>query len=151
DLVKDEIKLRLAVDGDDRVGGDRPFGATLTLRFTAAVDRETGGFGRYLQNDVWARVGNTYKPMNYRDQLKKALEAALGEHLQGECIGFFEALAPPKPVKEAGEDGWMEKPLAYLVLKPKDPSIDRIPQVSMDMHFNDTAGPVVLPVTSNAP
>lgn len=151
DLVKDEIKLRLAVDGEDRVGANRQFAATLSLRFTQAVDRETGGFSRYLQNDVWTRVGNTYRPTNYRDQLRKDLEAALRERFEIDAIGFFEALAPPRPVKEAGEDGWLEKPVAYLVLRSKDPSGDRLPAVSIDMVFNDTLGPVTLPVVSNAP
>ncbi len=151
DLVKDEIKLRLAVDGDDRVGANRQFAATLSLRFTQAVDRETGGFSRYLQNDVWTRVGNTYRPTNYRDQLRKDLEAALRDRFEIDAIGFFEALAPPRPVKEAGEDGWLEKPVAYLVLRSKDPSGDRMPAVSIDMVFNDTLGPVTLPVVSNAP
>ncbi|MCA9285749.1 MAG: hypothetical protein KDA22_11065, partial [Phycisphaerales bacterium] len=144
-------KLRLVVDGDDRVGAERRFGATVTLRFTTAVDRETGGFSRYLQNDVWARVGNSYRPMNHRDQLQKDIEAALRERFDIETIGFFEALAPPLPVVEGGEDGWLEKPLAYVVLKARDPSVDRVPAVTMDLLFNDTLGPVTLPVASNAP
>ena len=151
DLMKDEIKLRLAIDGDDQVGSNQRFGATLTLRFTGEVDRETGGFSRYLQNDVWARVGNSYRPMNYRDLLKKSLDASFGDNFEIDGIGFFEALAPPRPIRESGADGWLEKPVAYVVLKAKDPSVDRIPQMSMDMHFNDTSGPVVLPVMSNSP
>jgi hypothetical protein len=151
DLVKDEIKLRLAVDGEDRVGADRRFGATLVLRFTTAVDRETGGFSRYLQNDVWARVGNSYRPTNYRDQLKKDIEAAMRDRFDVEGLGFFEALAPPRPVKEGGEDGWLEKPLVYLVLKARDPSVDRLPALSMDLVFNDSLGPVTLPIASNSP
>ncbi len=151
DLMKDEVKVRLAVDGDDAVGSNRPFGVLLSMRFTQEVDRETGGFSKYLMNDVWARVGNTYKPMNYRDLLKKALETSFGDHFAVESIGFFEAFAPATPVKEAGADGWLEKPVAYIVLKARDPSVDRIPAVSMDMHFNDMAGAVVLAVLSNSP
>ena len=151
DLMKDEIKLRLAIDGDDQVGTNQRFGATLTLRFTSEVDRETGGFSRYLQNDVWARVGNSYRPMNYRDLLKKSLDASFGDNFEIDGIGFFEALAPPRPIRESGAEGWLEKPVAYVVLKAKDPSVDRIPQMTMDMHFNDTAGPVVLAIMSNSP
>ncbi|MEY4787383.1 MAG: hypothetical protein RL692_1277, partial [Planctomycetota bacterium] len=151
DLMKDEIKLRLAIDGDDQVGTNQRFGATLTLRFTSEVDRETGGFSRYLQNDVWARVGNSYRPMNYRDLLKKSLDASFGDNFEIDGIAFFEALAPPRPIRESGAEGWLEKPVAYVVLKAKDPSVDRIPQMTMDMHFNDTAGPVVLAIMSNSP
>ena len=151
DLMKDEVRLRLAVDGDARVGAGRRFGLTLSIRFTTEVDRETGGFSRYLMNDVWARVGNSYQPMNYRDLLKKQVESGFGDHFTVEGIGFFEALAPPTTITEGGETGWLEKPLAYIVLSAKDPSVDRVPSVSIDMHFNDQAGPVVLAVTSNSP
>ncbi|MFO0826807.1 MAG: hypothetical protein U0572_01550 [Phycisphaerales bacterium] len=151
DLVKDEIKLRIAIDGSDRVGAGKRFGALLSVRFTTAVDRETGGLTRYLQNDVWTRVGNQMRPMNYRDMLKKSIESALAEHFEIDGLGFFDALTPPRPVKEGGEDGWLEKPFAYLVLRAKDPSVDRVPQITMDTHFNDSIGPVTLPLLSNAP
>jgi hypothetical protein len=151
DLVKDEIKLRLAVDGPDRIGQGASFGAVLALRYTAQVDRETGGFSRYLQNDVFMRFGMTWKSMNYRDLLKKNVEGALGERFDVEAIGFFDPLIPGRPVREGGEEGWMEKPLIYLTLKAKDKSVDRLPQVSMDLQFNDTVGPVTLPIVSNAP
>ncbi|HMN97052.1 MAG TPA: hypothetical protein PKC43_02780 [Phycisphaerales bacterium] len=150
DLVKDEIKLRVVIDGDDRVGARQPFGATILMRFTAAVDRETGGFSRYLQNDVWTRVGSTMRSVNYRDQLRKDLETALAQRFDVEGLAFFEALAPPLPVREAGEDGWLEKPVAYALLAARDPSADRLPSVSMDLTFNDMLGVVTLPVVSNA-
>jgi hypothetical protein len=154
DLVKDEIKLRLTVDGGD--GGDRiregqTFGAALTLRYTDQVDRETGGFSRYLQNDVFMRFGMTWRSMNYRDLLKKNVEGALAERFEIEALGFFDPMIPGRSVKEGGQDGWMEKPLVYVTLRPKDRSVDRLPQVSMDLQFNDTVGPVTLPVVSNAP
>lgn len=151
DLVKDEIKLRLAVDGPDRVAQGSTFGAVLTLRYTDQVDRETGGFSRYLQNDVFMRFGMTWKSMNYRDLLKKNIEGALAERFDVEAVGFFDPMIPGRTVKEGGQDGWMEKPLAYITLKPKDKSVDRLPQVSMDLQFNDTVGPVTLPVMSNSP
>ncbi|MFO0873896.1 MAG: hypothetical protein U0575_07980 [Phycisphaerales bacterium] len=151
DLVKDEIKLRLTIDGPDRVGVGRTFGAMLSLRFTTAVDRETGGFAKYLQNDVYGRVGNTWRAMNYRDQLRKAIEEALRKDFDVESIGFFEALNPSRPVVENGDDGWQEKPMAYLLLRRKDPSVDRIPQIAMDMYFNDPMGAVTLSLPSNSP
>ena len=39
DLVRNEIRLRLAIDGDDRVGTGEPFALLLSLRFTHSVDR----------------------------------------------------------------------------------------------------------------
>ena len=151
DLVKDEIKLRLAIDGDDRVGVGEPFGVLLSLRFTHSVDRETGGFAKYLQNGVYARVGNQFRVVNYRDDLTKSIETAFGERFDLEAIGFFDAFMPPHGVVEGGEEGWLEKPLAYLVLSRRDPAIDAVPPIVMDMQFTDQTGPVSLAVGSNSP
>ncbi|MBS0196546.1 MAG: hypothetical protein JSR77_07295 [Planctomycetes bacterium] len=151
DLVKDEIKLRVAIDGDDRVGVNRPFGVLISLRFTNAVDRETGGFAKYLQNNVWGRVGRQYREINYRDQLQKSFEAALSKSFTIETIGFFDAFMPSRGVTESGHDGWLEKPMAYAILTRKDPSIDRIPQIIMDLQFEDQTGPVTLALPSNTP
>jgi hypothetical protein len=151
DLLKGEIRLRLTVDGDDHVGVARSFGALLSLRYTNAVDRETGGFAKYLQNNVWGLVGGQYRSINYRDQLQKSIESAFKDSFDVEGIGFFEAFTPGRSVSENGEDGWQEKPLAYLVLKRKDPSIDRTPTLTMDMYFADQTGPVTLAVQCNTP
>ncbi len=151
DLVKDEIKLRLALDGSDRVGVGEPFGALLSLRFTHSVDRETGGFSKYLQNGVFARVGNNFRQVNYRDDLQKAIERSLGKNFDVEAIGFFDAFMPPRGVVEGGEPGWLEKPLAYLVLARNDAAVDRVPLVAMDMQFTDQTGPVTLEIPSNTP
>ena len=151
DLVKDEIKLRLTLDGEDRVGVAKPFGMLVSLRFTNAVDRETGGFAKYLQNNVWGRVGRQYKEINYRDEFQKEIEKALGKTFSIETVGFFDPFMPPHGVTEAGQDGWLEKPMAYVMLTRKDPSVDRVPQVSMDMQFEDQTGPVTLVLPSNTP
>lgn len=151
DLVKDEIKLRLTIDGDERVGVDRPFGVLITLRYTNSVDRETGGFSKYLQNGMWGRRGNTYMQINYRDEVQKAIESSLSQRFTVDAIGFFPALMPARGVVEDGQNGWLEKPLAYVILTRKDASVDRLPQVVLDMQFNDQHGPVALALPSNTP
>ena len=151
DLVKNEIKLRLTVDGSDEVGVGKPFGTMLSLRFTNSVDKETGGFSKYLQNGVYARVGNQYRSMNYRDELQKTIQEALGTQFNVEAIGFFDPFMPPRGVVEEGQDGWLEKPLAYLMLSRKDPSVDTMPAVVMEMQFTDQTGPVTLALPSNTP
>ena len=49
DLVT-EIKLDAVVDGSDVVGHQKPFGVFVNIRHTREIERESGGFGRYLQN-----------------------------------------------------------------------------------------------------
>jgi hypothetical protein len=151
DLLKNEIRLRLTVDGTDKVAAGQMFGVSLTLRYTNSVDRETGGFDKYLYQDAYVRVGNQYRSVNYQAQIRKSLESALANGFTVESIGFFEPMTPSRSVKEDGDAGWQEKPLAYLLLKAKDPSVDRLPQVSFDMHFDDNTGPVTLPIVSNSP
>lgn len=151
DLLKNEIRLRITVDGADRVSSGRLFGAVLTLRYTNSVDRETGGFDKYLYQDAFVRIGNQYRSVNYQAQIRRGIETALGQNFTLESIGFFEPLTPSRAVKEDGQAGWQEKPMAYFLIKAKDPSVDRIPQISFDMHFDDQTGPVTLPILSNSP
>jgi hypothetical protein len=151
DLVKDEIKLRMVIDGDDRVGIGRQFGVVLSLRFTNSVDRETGGFSKYLQTNAFVRIGRQYQEVNFREKLQKNIEASLGKGFAVESIGFFDAFMPPRGVTEGSSDGWLEKPMAYAVLSRKDPAADRLPQVTMDMQFEDQTGPVTLVLPSNTP
>ncbi|MFO0962579.1 MAG: hypothetical protein U0625_06685 [Phycisphaerales bacterium] len=151
DLVKDEIKLRLTLDGPDHVGVGKPFGVLVSLRYTHSVDRETGGFSKYLQNGVFGRVGNNYRQINYRDQVQKALEDAFTRAFDVQAIGFFDPFMPPRGVVEAGQDGWLEKPMAYVVLSRKEPVTDRLPSVTLDMQFTDQTGPVSLALPSNTP
>jgi hypothetical protein len=151
DLVKDEIKLRMVIDGDDRVGTGRQFGVMLSLRFTNSVDRETGGFSKYLQTNAFVRVGRQYQEVNFREKLQKSIETALGKGFNVESIGFFDAFMPPRGVTESGQDGWLEKPMAYAMVSRKDPAVDRLPQITMDMQFEDQTGPVTLVLPSNTP
>ncbi len=151
DLVKDEIKLRLTIDGDDAVGVNRHFGLMISLRFTNSVDRETGGFSKYLQTAAWVRVGRTYQEVNFREKLQKNIESSLAKGFAVESMGFFDPFMPPEGVTEDGQDGWLEKPLAYVILSRTDPAVDRIPQLTMDMQFEDQTGPVTLVLPSNTP
>src|SRR6185436_6272088 len=47
--------------------------------------------------------------------------------------------------------GWLEKPMAYVMVSRKDPAADRLPQITVDMQFEDQTGPVTLVLPSNTP
>ncbi len=151
DLVKNEIRLRIAIDGNDSVGAGKPFGVLVSLRFTNSVDRETGGFAKYLQTNAYVRVGRQYQEVNFRDKLQKNIETTFANGFKVESIGFFDPFMPPRGVVESGQDGWLEKPLAYVVMTRKDAAADRIPQLTMEMQFEDQTGPVTLVLPSNTP
>ena len=149
DLLRNEIHLHLAIDGADQVG-TKEFGAVLSLRYTAAIGRELGGFNQYLQNNVYSVVAGRYQPINFRDRMQKTIEQAFAEDLEMINIGFFDSMNPARPIQVEGKSGWEEKPLCYLVLKAKDPSVDRLPMLQLDVNTMDESGMVVLPVVSNS-
>lgn len=148
DLVSDEIQLRLSIDGSDRVG-TKPFGAVLSIRYAASIEREIGGFSQYLQNNVYTYVNGRYQTLNLRDRLEKAIERQFGGQVELVQLGFFHSMNPAEPVRVEGRQGWEEKPIAYLVCRATDESTDHLPALQMDLNLMDASGPVVLPVRSN--
>ncbi|MEM9065195.1 MAG: hypothetical protein AAGB51_06850 [Planctomycetota bacterium] len=148
DLLNDEIELRMSLDGDERVGTE-PFGVSLTLRYTAEIDRSTGGFAQYLQTSSYGLYNGVWQFINHRERLEKSIRESFGDSIEMISIGYFEPMNPATPVTQRGERGWEEKPFAYIVLRATDESIDAVPQIQVDLSFEDTTGSVVLPVVSN--
>ena len=147
DLVH-EIELNTTIDGTVKVGHTAPFGVFVSLRHSAAIEREAGGFSRYLQNQ---NSGGGYFYNNgrpnedYRDKFEKAAREALDEHFEVLSVTFQPESVQSRPDPEAG---WRTTPYAYILLKSRGPEIDRLPPVRLDLDFLDTTGYVVLPVES---
>ncbi|HEY8503399.1 MAG TPA: hypothetical protein VIL46_02375, partial [Gemmataceae bacterium] len=148
DLVT-EIKLDVRVDGSDVVGHGRPFGVFVNLRHTREIERESGGFGRYLQNQNSMYYAYNYgRPTaDYRDRFQEAAAKALEEHFEVLSVTFQSEKVNSRAT---GEYGWRYTPYAYLLLKPRGPRVDKIPPLRIDLDFLDTSGYVVLPVESPA-
>ena len=147
DLVT-EIKLEARVDGGDVVGHERPFGVFVNLRHTREIERESGGFGRYLQNqnNNNSSYYNFGRPLeNYRDKFQEAAKQALGEHFEVVSVTFQDDKVNSRATAEYG---WRVTPYAYLLLKARGPKVDKIPPLRLDLDFMDTSGYVVLPVES---
>jgi hypothetical protein len=149
DLVR-EIKLEAVLDGSDLVGHKRPFGVLVRLRHTREIERESGGFGRYLQNqNTSTRFSWNYgRPTaDYRDRFQSAASEALKEHFEVLSVTFetdkVHSRADP-------EYGWRITPYAYLLLKARGPQVDKLPPLRIDLDFLDTSGYVVLPIESPA-
>ena len=149
DLVG-EIKLEVAVDGDSGVGHDQPFGVYINLLHTEEIERESGGFAKYVQNQNsgWYSYNYGRPTANYRDKFNDAVDIALEKHFEVVSVTFkspdsMESL----PMDEAG---WRSTPFAYILLKAKGAEVDRIAPLKIDMDFLDTSGHVVIPVESPA-
>jgi hypothetical protein len=146
DLVT-EIKLETVVDGSDRVGHGEPFGVFVNILHTKEIERESGGFSKYLQNQNNMYYSYNYgRPNeNYRDKFEDAANEALTEHFEVQSITFQ---ADDVHSRATEEYGWRITPYAYILLKPRGPEVDKLPSLKLDLDFLDTTGYAVLPVES---
>ncbi len=148
DLVT-EIKLDAVIDGSSRVGHGRQFGVFVNLRHTRDIERESGGFGRYLQNQNSMQYSYNYgRPTaDYRDRFENATRAALKEQFEVVSVTFQDEKVHSRATAEFG---WRYTPYAYVLLKPRGPQVDKLPPLRLDLDFLDTSGYVVMPVESAA-
>jgi hypothetical protein len=149
DLVS-EIRLAVEVDGAAEVGAEEPFGVYVTIVHTTEIERESGGFGKYVQNQNTQMYAYNYgRPTeDYRDKFTDSVEQALAEHFEVLSITFD---SPENMMSRPGtEPGWRVTPYAYLLLKPNGPEVDRIAPLQLDLDFLDTSGYVVIPIESPA-
>ncbi|MBI1851783.1 MAG: hypothetical protein HYR85_15695 [Planctomycetes bacterium] len=146
DLVT-EIKLETRIDGGDRVGYETPFGLFVDLKHTREIERESGGFAKYLQNQNSQQYGWNYgRPLeDYRDKFEEAARTALSEQFDVMSVTFNEPTVKSRAVEPYG---WRVTPYAYVLLKAKGPQVDRVPPLHLDLDFLDTSGYAVLPVES---
>ncbi len=147
DLVS-ELQLVTAVDGDVEVGSDEPFGLRVDLRHTKEIERESGGFGKYLvnQNQSTAFSYNYGRPLeDYRDKFEEAARQALEEQFEVVSVTFNR---PDVQSKATAEYGWRRTPYAYLLLKARGPEVDKVPSLRIDLDFLDTSGYAVIPIES---
>jgi hypothetical protein len=142
DDLLSEVQLNIAIDGDAAVGHKVPFGGQLSIRYTAALGRESSDFSQLLQK-TWSQTSN--REIDYPKEIEQAVTEKLNQAFDVEIVRFHD---PRVASRGIGRPGWRETPLAYLVLHAKTPSVDRIPTVSVDLEFNDGAGMVLLPVAS---
>ena len=147
DLVT-EIKLDSQIDGSDRVGNGTPFGVHVSLQHTKEIERESGGFGRYLQNQNSSRYFsyNYGRPTeDYRDKFDEYVRETFAEQFDVLSVTFQEPDVQSIPANEAG---WRVTPYAYVLLKARGPEVDKVPPFKLDLDFLDTSGYAVLPVES---
>ncbi|MBY0111826.1 MAG: hypothetical protein K2Y21_03315 [Phycisphaerales bacterium] len=147
DYAKNDVRLRLTIDGTERVEKGKPFAVLLSLRYTTAVERGQGGFSQYLMNQNWGYYGSSDR--RNRDNLELEIRRAFSKGFDLQGISWYEPSLPGEAVVEDGQQGWLQKPLALVFAAPKDEAVDRLPQVKMQLYFPDTSGEVTAVLTSN--
>lgn len=149
DLIT-EIELNATLDGPAEVGTE-PFGLFVNIHHTREIERESGGFQRYLQNQNNVSYSYNFgRPTeDYRDKFEKAARAALEENFEVVSLTFH---TDKIESRTSARHGWSMTPYAYLLLKARGPQTDTVPPLQIDLDFLDTSGHVVLPIsTSNIP
>ena len=149
DLVS-ELKLVAEIDGSHEIGSDQPFGVYVNLMHTQEIERESGGFGKYVQNQNNMMYAFNYgRPTeDYRDKFNDAVNQALEEHFEVQSVTFISPEAMQSRPTE--KEGWRVTPYAYLLLKSRGSEVDRLPSMKLDMDFLDTSGYAVIPIESPA-
>ena len=141
-----ELRLELVVDGATEVGTGE-FGVRVDLVHTQQIERESGGFAKYAQNQNNMSYAYNYgRPTeNYRDRFDENVHSALSEHFEVLSVTWNGEQMASKPIDRTG---WRRTPYAYLLMKARGPEVDRIPPIQMDFDFLDTSGYAVLPIGS---
>ncbi|MEQ8789378.1 MAG: hypothetical protein RIC55_24000 [Pirellulaceae bacterium] len=158
DSLLEEIRLQTRIDGEDRIRAGGEFGLLVSLVHTTDVARESGGFSKYLMNQVQRTYsGRTVveQPL-YRDRFEESLRIALGGFFDIRTIAFAKPTDPPRDIgspdgalDDAPDRRWQETPLCYVLLATRDTTVDRVPALEIELDFFDREGKVVLPVPSN--
>jgi hypothetical protein len=148
DLVT-EIQLETVVDGSSNVGQET-FGVFVNLNHTREIERESGGFGKYLQNQnnnnmFYYNYGRPTE--NYRDKFEEFIRELMKEHFEVMSVTFQVPEVKSRPTAKAG---WRSTPYAYILLKARGPQVDKVPPLKLDLDFLDTSGYAILPIESPA-
>lgn len=152
DDLLDETRLTTRVDGPNTICRDHEFGIIVSVQHTEALGR-MADFGKYLVNELPPANSPARKSLEKslvptyrmgalqgrRDELELNIREALGLFFDVRAIAFS-----PKDVQPRATDqsGWEETVLAYIQVKAKDASVDKIPRIQMSLEFLDLTGPV---------
>jgi len=142
-----EIQLVARIDGSSTVGHNSPFGVFVDIRHTKEIERESGGFAKYLTNQNNSSYAYNYgRPtQNYREKFEDITRSALSEHFDVMSVTFHDSKVTSRG---AGQEGWRITPYAYVLLKARTPEVDKIPSMQIDLDFLDTGGFVILPIAT---
>ncbi len=146
--LQGELKLKVSVDAEQPtsvVGSTKSFGLLIELEHTSNIERESGGFGRYLQGANQNYYGGP-SPVDFREAFRKYITDALKKQFEIASLVFATPSVKSRPT---ARPNWNVTPLVYVLLKVKDQSVDAVPPIQMDMVFADTQGLVVLPLLSD--
>ncbi len=142
------LRLHVELDGSYLVGTDRPFGLFVSFRYRPLAARASGGFGRYLRNELDHEIDEDRPPVNYRADNEKRIQLALAPSFEIVSIQLHDQDVLPREL-EGADAGWLETPLAYVIAHTRDAATAEIPPIALDLDFFRADGEtVILPLLS---
>jgi hypothetical protein len=154
DELLSEVRLQTRLDGANTVGVNQDFGIFVSVIHTEAMGR-VAKLGQYLTNDAAATAAKNKRrgpatkkgrdAQGPRDEFEQDLTDALAPFFVVRSITFATPDVKPRPT---ARPGWEETVLAYVLVRAKDASVDKVPPVKLDLKFIDLSGPVTVPATS---
>lgn len=151
-LFDEQVEFLAEVDGSKRGErapiGDGEFGVLLLLEHTFQARVSSGGFQRYLRNDLLA--GPTDVPdaklrMDYREDLIARVKKAWNDVFEVLTVEPYDKDSVPIPAP--GRAGYEQTRLAYVILKLRSGAdLNEMPAVQFDLDVNDGESHVVVPL-----
>ena len=154
DELLSEVRVQTRLDGPNTVGSNQEFGIFVSVIHTEAMGR-VAKLGQYLTNDASATAAKNKRrgpatkkgreAQGPRDEFQFELEDALSPFFVVRSITFA---APDVKPRATANPGWEETVLAYVLVRAKDASVDKVPPVKLELKFIDLSGPVTVPAVS---
>ena len=154
DELLSEVRVQTRLDGPNTVGANQEFGIFVSVIHTEAMGR-VAKLGQYLTNDASATAAKNKRrgpatkkgrdAQGPRDEFQFELEDALSPFFVVRSITFS---APDVKPRATANPGWEETVLAYVLVRAKDASVDKVPPVKLELKFIDLSGPVTVPAVS---
>lgn len=151
DLLK-EVRLNTEIDGPNTIWRKEDFGIVISLVHSNAMG-DLINFSKYLgfspppKNDrQMAKIRSMKEEQEARNELERNILDALSNFFEVKSITF--SPTDVQPVK-IDKPGWSKTVLAYVQVRARGVSVDRVPPIEMNLDYFDLSGPVTLPVTSS--
>jgi hypothetical protein len=149
ELLK-EVRLKTAIDGPNTIWRKEDFGIVISLVHSNAM-ADLIDFGKYLgfssppKKKSAAKIRSMDDEVDARNELEKNILDSLGNFFEVKSVTFSPADVQPRTIDKPG---WSETVLAYVQVRARGVSVDRVPPIEMDLDYFDLSGPVAIPVTS---
>jgi len=148
DQLLNEARLVTEIDGPSTVCRKSEFGLVISLVHSVTLGDQIN-FAKYITPQADYANSEHLKKMKVNADARNEFE----DNILQSFLPFFDVKSVTFSNKDVqphdiGKVGWQATTLAYIQLKPKGISVDRIPSLELNLDFFDESGPVSLPVTS---